>query len=197
MDTNTQVKPVETPPAAKAKKPIYKRWWAIVLAAVFVIGGISQAMGDDGKPVADTTAASAPVEEKSEPKAEEPVEEAPETTQAPAPKPKPVPPKPTMTVAQEEALEAAESYLDSSHFSKKGLFDQLTSEYGEGFAKKDVTFALNHVKADYNAEAREAAESYLDSGHFSHNSLMDQLTSEYGEQFTKAQAAQAVKSVGL
>ena len=30
MDTNTQVKPVETPPAAKAKKkPIYKRWWAI------------------------------------------------------------------------------------------------------------------------------------------------------------------------
>ena len=42
MDTNTQVKPVETPPAAKAKKPIYKRWWAIALAAVFVIGGISQ-----------------------------------------------------------------------------------------------------------------------------------------------------------
>jgi host cell surface-exposed lipoprotein len=39
--------------------------------------------------------------------------------------------------------------------------------------------------------------SYLDSGHFSHNSLKDQLTSEYGAQFTKAQAAQAVKSVGL
>ena len=74
----------------------------------------------------------------------------------------------------------------SSHISKKGLFDQLTSEYGEGFAKQDVTFALNHVKDDYNAEAREAAESYLDSGHFSHNSLMDQLTSEYGEQFTSA-----------
>ena len=56
MDTNTQVKPVETPPAAKAKKPIYKRWWAIALAAVFVIGGISQAMGggDDAKPVADS-----------------------------------------------------------------------------------------------------------------------------------------------
>jgi hypothetical protein len=198
MDTNTQVRPVETPPAAKAKKPIYKRWWAIALATVFVIGGISQAMGggDDAKPVADEPAASAPVEEKSEPKAKEPVEEAPDATQALA-KPKPIPPKPTMTVAQEEALEAAESYLDSGHFSKKGLFDQLTSEYGEGFAKKDVTFALNHVKADYNAEAREAAESYLDSGHFSHNSLMDQLTSEYGEQFTEAQAAQAVKSVGL
>ena len=55
MDTNTQVKPVETPPAAKAKKPIYKRWWAIALAAVFVIGGISQmGGGDDAKPVADS-----------------------------------------------------------------------------------------------------------------------------------------------
>jgi hypothetical protein len=102
MDTNTQVKPVETPPAAKAKKPIYKRWWAIALAAIFVIGSISQAMGDDAKPVADTPAASAPVEEKSEPKAKEPVEEAPETTQAPAPKPKPAPApaKPTLTNSQ-------------------------------------------------------------------------------------------------
>ena len=103
MDTNTQVKPVETPPAAKAKKPIYKRWWAIALAAVFVIGGISQVGGgDDAKPVADTPAASAPVEEKSEPKAKEPVAEAPETTQAPAPKPKPAPApaKPTMTKAR-------------------------------------------------------------------------------------------------
>ena len=114
MDTNTQVKPVETPPAAKAKKPIYKRWWAIALAAVFVIGGISQAMGggDDAKPVADTPAASAPVEEKSEPKAKEPVAEAPETTQAPAPKPKPAPAKPTMTKAQEQAIGAAEDYLE-------------------------------------------------------------------------------------
>ena len=58
MDTKTQVKPVETPPAAKAKKPIYKRWWAIALAAIFVIGGISQmGGGDDAKPVADTPAA--------------------------------------------------------------------------------------------------------------------------------------------
>ena len=106
-------------------------------------------------------------------------------------------PKPKITKAQREALEAAESYLDSGHFSKKGLEDQLTSEYGEDFSKKDAAYAIKHVKADYNAEAREAAESYLDSGHFSHNGLTQQLSSAYGEQFTKAQAAQAVKSVGL
>jgi hypothetical protein len=34
MDTNTtQFMPVETPPGAKANKPIYKRWWVIALAA--------------------------------------------------------------------------------------------------------------------------------------------------------------------
>jgi hypothetical protein len=51
--------PVETPAATKAKKPIYKRWWAIALAAIFVIGGISQATGggDDANPVADKPAA--------------------------------------------------------------------------------------------------------------------------------------------
>ncbi len=134
MDTNTQVKPVETPPAAKAKKPIYKRWWAIALAAIFVIGGISQAMGggDDAKPVADTPAASAPVEEKSEPKAKEPVAEAPETTQAPAPKPKPAPApaKPTLTNSQEQAIGAAEDYLDYMAFSRKGLIHQLSSDAG-------------------------------------------------------------------
>ena len=64
MDTNIQTAPVETPPVAKAKKPIYKRWWAIALAVVFVIiimkatGG-----GDDPTPaVADKPAASAPAQ---------------------------------------------------------------------------------------------------------------------------------------
>ena len=136
MDTNTQVKPVETPPAAKAKKPIYKRWWAIALAAVFVIGGISQATGggDEAKPVAE--AASAPVEEKSEPKAEEPVAEA---AQAPAPKPKPAPAKPTMTKAQEQAIGSAESYLDYSHFSKKGLIEQLMFE---GYTQSQAEYGV-------------------------------------------------------
>ena len=148
MDTDTQVKPVEAPPAAKAKKPIYKRWWAIALAAIFVIGGISQVGGgDDAKPVADTPAASAPVEEKSEPKAKEPVAEAPETTQAPAPKPKPAPApapaKPTLTNSQEQAIGAAEDYLDYIAFSRKGLIHQLESEAGSGFTHKEAVYGVN------------------------------------------------------
>jgi hypothetical protein len=195
MDTNTQVKPVETPPAAKAKKPIYKRWWAIALAAVFVIGGISQAMGggDDAKPVADTPAASAPVEGKSEPKAKQPVEEAPETTQAPAPKPKPAPApaKPTLTKAQEQAIGTAEDYLNSSHFSKSGLIDQL--EY-EGHSAKDAKFAVAHIKVNWNEQAAGAAEDYLNSSHFSRSGLIEQL--KY-EGYTQTQAVYGVNKAGL
>jgi hypothetical protein len=194
MDTNTQVKPVETPPAAKAKKPIYKRWWAIALAAIFVIGGISQVGGgDDAKPVADTPAASAPVEEKSEPKAKEPVAEAPETTQAPAPKrkPAPAPAKPTLTKAQEQAIGTAEDYLNSSHFSKSGLIDQL--EY-EGHSAKDAKFAVAHIKVNWNEQAAGAAEDYLNSSHFSRSGLIEQL--KY-EGYTQTQAVYGVNKAGL
>ena len=66
--------PVGGPPAPtqpKGKKPIYKRWWAIALAAVFVIGGMSSAMGsgesDADKASADTTpAASTPDKKEAE-----------------------------------------------------------------------------------------------------------------------------------
>jgi hypothetical protein len=102
-----------------------------------------------------------------------------------------------MTKSQKEAIEAAESYLDSGHFSKKGLTEQLSSEYGEGFSKADAKFAVGHVKADWNAEAVEAAESYLDSGHFSRKGLIEQLESPYGEQFTHEQAVYGVNKAGL
>lgn len=102
-----------------------------------------------------------------------------------------------MSVSQEQAIKAAEAHLDSGHFSAKGLLEQLTSEYGEGFPEADAAFAIAYLDPDWNAEARDAAAAYLESGSFSRNSLMEQLTSEYGEQFTQAQAAQAVESVGL
>jgi predicted 3-demethylubiquinone-9 3-methyltransferase (glyoxalase superfamily) len=182
MDTNTQVRPVETLPAAKAKKPIYKRWWAIALAAVFVIGGISQAMGggDDAKPVADKPAASAPVEKKSEPKAQEPVEEAPE-----------------MTAGQENALQAAENYLSMMPFSRTGLIRQLSSESGDGYSVKDATFAVNHLTVDWNEQAAKAAKNYLDTMPFSRSGLIRQLSSEAGDGYTHAQAVYGVNKAGL
>lgn len=91
-----------------------------------------------------------------------------------------------------EALEAAKSYLRSGHFSKAGLIEQLSSEYGEGFSRADARWAVAQTHANWNAEAVEAAKSYLRSGHFSRASLIDQLQSEYGENFTHAQAVYGV-----
>jgi hypothetical protein len=109
-------------------------------------------------------------------------------------------PSAALTLGQENAIESAKSYLDSSGFSRKGLLHQLTSEYGEGFEKADAEFALAYLEqnsmVDWNAEAVESAKSYLESSSFSKNSLYEQLTSEYGEQFTPEQAKQALTAVG-
>ena len=74
MDTNIQTAPVETPPATKAQKPIYKRWWAIALAAVLVIVMWKSASGgDDATPVAaDKPAANAPAPAAAKPAAPKP-----------------------------------------------------------------------------------------------------------------------------
>ena len=135
--------------------------------------------GDDAKPVADTPAASAPVEEKSEPKAEEPVAEAPETTQAPAPKPKPAPApdKPTMTKAQEQAIGSAESYLDLSHFSKKGLIDQLTCSRTSPRPTPSSRSPTSRSTGTSRPPRPRSPTST--SSHFSRQGLIDQLKFEW------------------
>ncbi len=106
-------------------------------------------------------------------------------------------PEPEYTVAQENAIQAAQDYVDIMPFSRAGLLDQMTSEYGSQFKPKDAEFAVNHIKVDWNAEAVEAAKSYLDTMAFSRQGLIDQMTSEYGSQFTMKQAVYAVNKVGL
>lgn len=44
-----------------------------------------------------------------------------------------------------EAAEAAQSYLDMMAFSREGLYDQLTSEYGEGFTPEQANAGLAAV----------------------------------------------------
>lgn len=105
------------------------------------------------------------------------------------------------TVSQQNAYGSAKSYLSFKGFSRAGLLDQLTSEYGEGFPAADAEFAVARVEAeggvDWNAEAAEAAKSYLEFTTFSRQGLLDQLTSEYGEQFTPEQAEYGVNQTGL
>ncbi|CDK00525.1 hypothetical protein MIC448_260023 [Microbacterium sp. C448] len=108
--------------------------------------------------------------------------------------------KPKLTLGQENALDGAEQYLDFMPFSRAGLIEQLTSEYGSGFAPEDAEFAVATLeqagKVDWNAEAAEAAQSYLDAMSFSRDGLYDQLTSSYGAGFTPDQANAGLAAVG-
>ena len=101
-------------------------------------------------------------------------------------KPKPIP--------QEylNALEKAKSYSELLHMSKKGLYDQLTSEYGEGFPADAAQYAIDNLDADYNYNALEKAKSYYNDMNMSKQSVYEQLISEYGEQFTASEAQYAV-----
>lgn len=107
----------------------------------------------------------------------------------------------TMSVAQQSAIRSAKSYLDFTGFSRAGLTQQLTSEYGEGYEPADAEAAIAYLEStgavDWNAEAVQSAESYLDMTGFSRQGLFDQLTSSYGEGFTPEQANYALDQVGL
>lgn len=95
-------------------------------------------------------------------------------------------PKSDLTASQQNAVETAESYLDTSAFSRKGLIDQLVFE---GFSAKDAKFAVDHIDPNWNNQAVLAAKSYLDSGSFSRSGLIEQL--EF-EGYTHAQAVYGV-----
>lgn len=119
----------------------------------------------------------------------------------PEPAPEPVNPYDKLSRAEQNAVDSARSYLDGQAFSRDGLYDQLTSEYGSDFSKKLATLAINFVEkqdeVSWNKEAEEAAESYLDSQSFSCNGLIGQLSSEYGSQFTQKQARHGARSTGI
>lgn len=90
------------------------------------------------------------------------------------------------------ALKKAETYSRVMYMSKQGIYDQLTSAYGEGFPADAAQYALDHLNADYKANALHKAQTYSDTMHMSKQGLYDQLVSEYGEQFTAEEAQYAV-----
>jgi hypothetical protein len=104
-----------------------------------------------------------------------------------------VPPATTTTAPPEDpevsnARRSAQSYLDLSGFSRQGLIDQLSSEYGDQYPVEVATAAVDSLDVDWNAEAVEAAKSYLELQGFSHAGLVEQLSSPYGDQFTPEEA---------
>ena len=91
------------------------------------------------------------------------------------------------------ALVQANQYSSMMHMSKKGIYDQLMSEYGEQFPADAAQWAVDHMHADWNANALETAKRYRDQLHMSTEAIRDQLTSPYGEQFTQDEANYAIE----
>lgn len=179
----------------KPKKSHAVRNIFIALAGTFVLmGGCTAIVASSGTDVAKEAAKPSVVKTTTAPKPA-----APSTTEPVAPattEPEVTEdPKPSMTKSQEQAIGSAESYLELTAFSRKGLIRQLSSD-AVGFSKADATFAVNHIKVDWNEQAAKAAKSYLDLTHFSRAGLIQQLTSS-AVGFTHAQAVYGVNKAGL
>lgn len=105
------------------------------------------------------------------------------------------PSKPEISREFQNALKSAQNYVDLMPFSEKGLYDQLTAEYGEQFPAEAAQYAIETVDVNYNAEALESAKNYQETMPMSDSGLYDQLTSEYGERFTAEQAQYAIDNL--
>lgn len=109
-------------------------------------------------------------------------------------------PSDSMTMSQKNAVQAAQNYLSFMNFSRKGLIEQLSSPWGDGYSVADATFAVDYLEqnnlVNWNEQAKGSAESYLSFMTFSRQELYEQLTSEYGEGFTASQAEYALKALG-
>lgn len=111
---------------------------------------------------------------------------------------------PQYTVAQQQAIDSANSYLQTEPgWSYQGLIDQLDSPYGGQFAEADATFAVNTIApagdtAFWDGQAADSAKSYVTTEPgWSCAGLVQQLDSPYGGKFTQAQAEYGAQSVGL
>ena len=103
--------------------------------------------------------------------------------------------KQSTSVPQEyqNALTKGLSYAQNLHMSKKGVYDQLTSSYGEGFSADAAQYAIDNMTGvDWNANALAKAQEYYTGMSMSKSAVYDQLTSEYGEQFTASEAQYAI-----
>ena len=171
--------PMPASHAGKTKKPLYKRVWFWVIAAVVVIliFAVSSGSGNKSTSSAPKTESAATSQQQSK------TEDTAKASQAPA----------TPDVPQEykSALAKAKTYSDMMHMSKQGIYAQLTSE-ADQFKPEAAQYAVDNLQADYNANALAKAKSYQQTMNMSPAAIQEQLTSE-ADQFTQEEATYAVQ----
>lgn len=174
-----------------------KRVLGVVLGFIILVVGCAALISETDNNAENTDKPATQEEQIKEEPAEESKEEAQEPVVQEEEAPEAAIPEEDEVVPfeYEQALKSAQNYVDALHFSRQGLKQQLTSEYGSGFSEEAAEYALEHVDVDYKEEAVEAAQSYLDAMSFSRQELKQQLTSEYGSGFTEEEAEYALDQV--
>lgn len=174
-----------------------KRVLVVILGFVLLVIGCAALISETDNNAENIDKPATQEEQIKEEPAEEPEEEAQEPVVQEEEAPEAAIPEEDEVVPfeYEQALKSAQNYVDALHFSRQGLKQQLTSEYGSGFSEEAAEYALEHVDVDYKEEAVEAAQSYLDAMSFSRQELKQQLTSEYGSGFTEEEAEYALDQV--
>lgn len=94
----------------------------------------------------------------------------------------------SLTGPQKNAVRSAKQYLSMQGFSRSGLIQQLSSDYGSGYDRADATVAVDSLNVDWNKQAERSAKQYLRMQGFSCKGLVDQLSSSAGDGYTENQA---------
>lgn len=119
----------------KNKKPIYKRSWFIALVLIGVFGAMSGSGSDDSSTSSNgttiTNSGTTVVEQQ--------------TTQDQNTKEE-VSVDDNVPTEYKTALRKAKSYSDNMNMSKAGVYDQLTSEYGEKFTAEEAQYAIDNLQ---------------------------------------------------
>ena len=102
----------------------------------------------------------------------------------------------SLTGPQKNAVRSAQQYLSFSGFSRGGLIQQLSSDYGDGYNVSDATVAVDSLNIDWNKQAVRSAKQYLSISGFSCKGLINQLSSSAGDKYTESQASYGARQAG-
>lgn len=152
------------------------KWFGIALALFFVVSVIASMGEEDNTPSSTQSTSVASTEQPAEQEETDEQED-------------------NVPTEYKNALKKGESYAKTMHMSKQGVFEQLTSEYGEGFPEDAAQYAIDNLDIDWNENALKKAQSYYKNMAMSRDSVYEQLTSEHGEKFTPEQAQYAVDNL--
>jgi hypothetical protein len=100
--------------------------------------------------------------------------------------------------SQQNALQAAEKYLEYTAFSQAGLIEQLSSSAGDKYPEQDAVWAVEHLHGvNWDDQAAKSAKKYLEYTSFSCQGLIEQLSSSAGDKYTQAQAEYGARQAGI